>query len=118
MSAGSEAAGARSRAGLGHWLTAQRGVLLAVAIFAAMFALYGWKQPVGLTASVINTAANKGVLLALIAMAAIGVYMALGGSLRNLVSAETQKLQTGSDQTVEQVDTPGQSSGGSSINTF
>jgi ribose transport system permease protein len=52
-----------------YWLVSQRGVLLAVAIFAAMFAIYGWKQPIGLTASVVNTAANKGVLLALVAMA-------------------------------------------------
>ncbi|MCW1404433.1 ATP-binding cassette domain-containing protein [Novosphingobium sp. MW5] len=48
---------------------AQRGVLIAVAIFAAMFAVYGWKQPVGLTSNVINTASNKGALLALVAMA-------------------------------------------------
>ncbi|AXS40199.1 ABC transporter permease [Breoghania sp. L-A4] len=48
---------------------AQRGILLAVAIFAVMFAVYGWKQPVGLTANVINTASNKGALLALVAMA-------------------------------------------------
>jgi ribose transport system permease protein len=53
----------------GHWLTAQRGVLIAIALFAAMFALYGWKQSVGLTPSIINTAANKGALLALVAMA-------------------------------------------------
>jgi ribose transport system permease protein len=68
-SAGQAAVGGRSREAWGHWLTAQRGVLIAVAIFAAMFALYGWKQPIGLTASVVNTAANKGVLLALVAMA-------------------------------------------------
>jgi len=48
---------------------AQRGILLAVVIFASMLAVYGWKQPVGLTANVINTAANKGALLALVAMA-------------------------------------------------
>jgi ribose transport system permease protein len=42
---------------------------LAIAIFAAMFAVYAVKQPVGLTANVINTAANKGALLALVAMA-------------------------------------------------
>ncbi len=48
---------------------AQRGILLAVAIFAVMFAVYGWKQPVGLTANIINTASNKGALLALVAMA-------------------------------------------------
>jgi ribose transport system permease protein len=43
--------------------------MIAVAIFAAMFAVYGWQLEVGLTASVINTAANKGALLALVAMA-------------------------------------------------
>ena len=32
-------------------------------------AFYGWKQEVGLSASIINTAANKGALLALVAMA-------------------------------------------------
>jgi len=46
-----------------------RGVLLSVAIFAVMFTVYGLKQPVGLTPNVINTAANKGALLALVAMA-------------------------------------------------
>ncbi len=48
---------------------AQRGILLAAALFTVMLAVYGWKQPVGLTANVINTAANKGALLALVAMA-------------------------------------------------
>jgi len=48
---------------------AQRGILLAVLIFGVMFAVYGWKQTVGLTPNVINTAANKGALLALVAMA-------------------------------------------------
>lgn len=52
-----------------HLIAGQRGLLIAVAIFAAMFALYGWKQPVGLTSNIINTASNKGVLLALVAMA-------------------------------------------------
>jgi len=69
MSAGSQAAGNRSWEAWGHWLAAQRGVLIAITIFAAMFALYGWKQSVGLTPSIINTAANKGALLALVAMA-------------------------------------------------
>jgi len=68
---GETTAGGRHRLweGWGHRLAAQRGVLLAVAIFASMFAVYGWKQEVGLTASIINTAANKGALLALVAMA-------------------------------------------------
>lgn len=47
----------------------QRGTLIAIALFAAMFAVYGWKQSVGLTPNIINTAANKGALLALVAMA-------------------------------------------------
>jgi len=51
-----------------HWLAAQRGIALAIAIFLIMFALYGWKQEVGLSAGIVNTAANKGVLLALVAM--------------------------------------------------
>jgi ribose transport system permease protein len=48
---------------------AQRGVMLAITIFAIMFAIYGWKQSVGLTPNIINTASNKGALLALVAMA-------------------------------------------------
>ena len=52
-----------------YFVSAQRGILLAIAIFAVMFGLYGWKQEVGLTANIINTAANKGALLALVAMA-------------------------------------------------
>lgn len=52
-----------------YFISAQRGILLAVLIFALMFGLYGWKQEVGLTPNIINTAANKGALLALVAMA-------------------------------------------------
>jgi ribose transport system permease protein len=44
-------------------------MMVAVAIFAAMFAYYGYMQPVGLSSNVINTASNKGALLALVAMA-------------------------------------------------
>jgi len=62
--------GRRARgSGLRYWLSAQRGIALAVLIFAIMFGLYGWKQEVGLTDSIVNTAANKGALLALVAMA-------------------------------------------------
>jgi ribose transport system permease protein len=53
----------------GHWFSAQRGLLIAVAIFAVMFGFYGWKLETGLTANIVNTAANKGALLALVAMA-------------------------------------------------
>ena len=52
-----------------YFISAQRGILLAIAIFTVMFGLYGWKQEVGLTSNIINTAANKGALLALVAMA-------------------------------------------------
>jgi ribose transport system permease protein len=70
MSAASQTVGSRRTwQGWSHRLAAQRGVMIAIAIFAAMFAVYGWQQEVGLTASVINTAANKGALLALVAMA-------------------------------------------------
>lgn len=71
MSAGSQAPAGRRRPfqAWGYWIAAQRGVLIAVAIFVAIFALYGWAQPIGLTSNVINTAANKGALLALVAMA-------------------------------------------------
>jgi ribose transport system permease protein len=48
---------------------AQRGVLAAAAIFFVMFGVYGAAQPTGLSSDVVNTAANKGALLALVAMA-------------------------------------------------
>ncbi len=50
-------------------LAEQRGTLLALLMFAAMFTIYVTNHPAGLTANVVNTAANKGVLLALVAMA-------------------------------------------------
>jgi ribose transport system permease protein len=59
----------RLREGWGYWLNAQRGLLIAAAIFAVMFAIYGLRNEAGITASIVNTAANKGVLLALVAMA-------------------------------------------------
>jgi ribose transport system permease protein len=52
-----------------YGLAAQRGALIAAAIFAVMFGVYGAAQPMGLNADVVNTAANKGALLALVAMA-------------------------------------------------
>ena len=51
------------------WLAAHRGPLLAAALFVAMFALFIAEHPAGLSGSVVNTAANKGVLLALVAIA-------------------------------------------------
>ena len=52
-----------------YHLTAQRGALVAVGIFAAMFTLFACEHPAGFSHNVINTAANKGALLALVAMA-------------------------------------------------
>ena len=54
---------------LRYWLASHRGPMLAAALFAAMFAVFGTQHPAGFSADIINTAANKGVLLALIAIA-------------------------------------------------
>jgi ribose transport system ATP-binding protein len=50
-------------------IAAQRRILFAVALFLVMFTLYVTKHPGGFSARILNTAANKGVLLALVAMA-------------------------------------------------
>ena len=54
---------------LKFWLAEQRGTLMAIAIFAVMFTIYVTNHPAGFTANVVQTAANKGVLLAFVAMA-------------------------------------------------
>jgi ribose transport system ATP-binding protein len=59
----------RRKGDLNFFISANRGVLFAVAIFVAMFTLFVSKHPAGFSAKVINTAANKGTLLALIGMA-------------------------------------------------
>lgn len=51
------------------WLREHRATLGAVALFVALFALYIAKHPVGWDGAVLTTAANKGVLLAVVAMA-------------------------------------------------
>jgi ribose transport system permease protein len=51
---------------------------MAVAIFAVMFAIYVGNHPAGLTANVVQTAANKGVLLAFVAMAQALVVLTAG----------------------------------------
>jgi ribose transport system permease protein len=50
-------------------LREHRATFGAVALFVALFALYISKHPVGWDAAVLTTAANKGVLLAVVAMA-------------------------------------------------
>lgn len=55
-----------------------RGTILAIAIFVAIFVIYTSNHPAGLTANVAQTAANKGVLLAFVAMAQTLVVITAG----------------------------------------
>jgi ribose transport system permease protein len=59
-------------------LREHRGTLLAFAGFIAMFTLYAANHPAGLNANVATTAANKGVLLAIVAMAQTLVVLTSG----------------------------------------
>jgi ribose transport system permease protein len=52
-----------------YWIAHNSGVLTAVVLFVAMFTLYISNHSAGLTPAVATTAANKAVLLALVAMA-------------------------------------------------
>ena len=52
-----------------YWLREQRETLLAFVAFVLMFTVYVANHPAGFTANVLTTASNKGVLLALVAMA-------------------------------------------------
>ena len=61
-----------------YWFAEQRGALMAVAIFFVMFTIYVSNHPAGLTPNVVQTAANKGVLLAFVAMAQSLVVMTAG----------------------------------------
>ena len=60
------------------WLAEQRGTVTAIAIFAFMFLVYGLNHPAGFTANDVQTAANKGVLLAFVAMAQALVVITAG----------------------------------------
>ena len=51
------------------WLRRNNGALLAVGVFVAMFGFYNFNHSAGFSVNVLTTAANKGVLLALVAMA-------------------------------------------------
>ncbi len=62
----------------GHRLRGQRPTLSALLVFAAIFALYLAKHPAGFSANVVQTAANKGVLLALVAVAQTFVVLTGG----------------------------------------
>ncbi len=52
-----------------YWIAHNAGVLTAAVLFAVMFTLYVSNHSAGLTPAVATTAANKAVLLALVAMA-------------------------------------------------
>ena len=65
----------------GDWsyrLREHSGTLLAFAAFVAMFTIYAANHPAGLNANVATTAANKGVLLAIVAMAQTLVVLTSG----------------------------------------
>ena len=61
-----------------HWRREHQGTLMAFFAFIVMFTIYAANHPVGLNANVATTAANKGVLLALVAMAQTLVVLTSG----------------------------------------
>ncbi|TPJ33011.1 ABC transporter permease [Mesorhizobium sp. B2-8-3] len=61
-----------------YLMAEQRGTLLALGIFIVMFIIYTTNHPAGFTANVVQTAANKGVLLAFVAMAQTLVVITAG----------------------------------------
>lgn len=61
-----------------YWYAEQKPTLMAIGIFAVMFVIYVSNHPAGLTANVVQTAANKGVLLAFVAMAQTLVVVTAG----------------------------------------
>ncbi|MEO8244358.1 MAG: ABC transporter permease [bacterium] len=61
-----------------YFIDEHRGTLLALAIFCVMFTLYVSNHPAGFTPNVVQTAANKGVLLALVAIAQTFVVLTAG----------------------------------------
>jgi ribose transport system permease protein len=88
----------------GDWsyrLREHKGTLLAFAAFAVMFAIYALNHPAGLNANVAKTAANKGVLLAIVAMAQTLVVLTSGidlsvGMVRVLANCLASQIVVGS----------------------
>jgi len=82
-----------------YWLRENKGALAAFAAFVAMFALYAANHSAGLNANVAQTAANKGVILAIVAMAqtlvvltsgidlSVGMVMVLANCLASHIAA-------------------------------
>ncbi len=61
-----------------YWLAGQKATLSAVVVFVVIFAIYALNHPAGFSANVVQTAANKGVLLALVAVAQTFVVLTAG----------------------------------------
>lgn len=61
-----------------YWLAEHRGTLLAAAVFILMFGIYTGNHNAGFSSLVVTTAANKAVLLALVAMAQTLVVLTAG----------------------------------------
>lgn len=62
----------------GYRVREHSGTLLAFLVFVLMFTIYAANHPAGFTANVVTTAANKGVLLALVSMAQTIVVLTSG----------------------------------------
>lgn len=60
------------------WFAEQRGTFMAIAIFLVMFVIYSTNHPAGFNANIVQTASNKGVLLAFVAMAQALVVITSG----------------------------------------
>jgi ribose transport system permease protein len=61
-----------------YWLEENSGAIMAVALFIVMFAIYTSNHPAGFNANVVQTASNKAVLLAFVAMAQALVVLTAG----------------------------------------
>ncbi|MBG1232651.1 ABC transporter permease [Aestuariivirga litoralis] len=83
------------------WLAEQRGTLVAIGIFVVMFIIYTSNHPAGFSVNVVQTASNKGVLLAFVAMAQALVVITSGidlsvGMIFTLTNCLASWLVTGS----------------------
>jgi ribose transport system permease protein len=83
------------------WVAEQRGTIVAIVIFLVMFAIYTTNHPAGFNANMVQTASNKGVLLAFIAMAQALVVITSGidlsvGMIFTLTNCLASWLVTGS----------------------
>ena len=61
-----------------YWLSEQHGTLTAIGIFVVMFVIYATNHPAGFSVNMVQTAANKAVLLAFVAMAQALVVITAG----------------------------------------